>query len=112
MAVGDSHHFWPGRDDCGQRMSRQNTGFFQSLCFVPDGWVKLQIVWDSEPDKFRSDALAPELQELTPTINQLQVYCDRVVRMRVSALKASMTNASKECGDAWYRIYIIWLGSL
>ena len=72
MAMGDSHHSCRlGRDDCGQRMSRQNTGFFQCLCFVPDGWAKLHIVWDSELDKFRSDALAPELQELTPTITSL-----------------------------------------
>ena len=72
MAMRDSHHSCrPGNDDCGQRMSRQNTGFFQSLCFVPDGWTKLQIVWDGELDKFGVDALAPELQELTPTITSL-----------------------------------------
>ena len=72
MAMGDSHHSCrPGNDDCGQRMSRQNTGFFQSLCFVPDGWAKLQIIWDRELDKFGVDALAPELQELTPTITSL-----------------------------------------
>ena len=59
MAMRDSHHSCrPGNDDCGQSMSRQNTGLTQSLCFVPDGWTKLQIVWDGELDKFGVDAVA------------------------------------------------------
>jgi hypothetical protein len=85
-------------------MSRQKTGFFQSLCFVPDGWTKLQIVWDRELDKFGVDALAPELQELTPTITSLlRPRCEDQSKF-VSSLKASMPNASKECSDAWYKL--------
>ena len=60
--------------------------------------------WDRELDKFGVDALAPELQELTPTITSLlRPRCEDQSKF-VSSLKASMTNASKECSDAWYKL--------